>query len=79
VFEHDVEVAEGAETAAEIFGDFFEGFSAAFGEQRGEHFGGGLETTGSDAGVMDGLDVAAFEGLGGELSQVLDQVVEIIQ
>jgi hypothetical protein len=78
VFKHDVEIAEGAELAAEGSADAIEWAAASAGDNRFDEIGGGFQSAGDDAGIVDGIDIFAGNGGGHEVAEVLDHGVEIL-
>ena len=79
MLEHYVEVAQGAELAAEGAGDAEKWALAAAGEDGVEEIDGGFEAAGGDAGIVNGVDVFALDGLGDQLSQLFYKRVEIVK
>jgi hypothetical protein len=78
MIDHHIQIAQGAEAAAELAAGAGEGLAMFVGEDGFQEIDGGLEAACGDAGLVDGILVELLQGGWGELAEGLDELVHVI-
>jgi len=79
MFEHDIQIAQRPELAAQGFADAIEWPAAAAGDDGFDEIGGGFKPAGDDAGIVDGVVILAGNGGGHQFAKVVDERIEVFQ